>query len=307
MPPIRLDHFITYTSALSIDEQLEWYRQAGFGVLEETVRHEPGLRNGFVGFGREYIEFCWVEDEEAFAVVGPQEQALRAACRPYCIGLATPDVAALHVQWAAQGYELSPVVSRAPRDAAPDADPVWSFQEIPPALQPGGAESFVLTYHHRRGLDVLRIAANTTYAIAGVVFVTSHPAERAYAWGRLLAPDEPLQDDGEICSVRLGPHVGSWMTPARYEQIYGRHWEPSPHGVGEFAALHLLAERLETAEGMLGEAGGSVTRLKESAGTPAPLFVAPDPSDGFAFVLTERPASEWLAERTAQFGDPFSW
>jgi len=222
---------------------LERYRQAGFAVLEDTVRHEPGLRNGFVGFGREYIEFCWVEDEEAFSTVGPEEKALRAARRPYGIGIATPDVGALHVQWAAQGYELSPVFSKAPRDAAPDADPVWSFQEIPPALQPGGAECFVLTYHHRRNLNGLRVAANTTYAVAGVVFVTAHPADRAAAWGRLLAPDEPLQGEDEISSVRLGPHVGTWMTPARYEQIYGRHWEPSPHGVGEFAALHLLAER----------------------------------------------------------------
>jgi hypothetical protein len=307
MPTIRLDHFITYTSARSIDEHLEWYRQAGFGVMEDTVLHEPGLRNGFIGFGREYIEFCWVEDEEAFSAVGPEEQALRAASRPYGVGIATPDVAALHEEWAAQGYELSPVFSKGPRDAAPDADPVWSFQEIPPALQPGGAECFVLTYHQRRrSLDGLRIAPNTTYAVAGVVFVTPYPAKRANAWSRLLAPDEPLQDGNDTCSVRLGPHVGTWVTPARFEQTYGRHWEPSPHGVGEFAALHLLAERLETAEGMLEKAGRSVTRLQGSAGTPAALFVAPDPSDGFAFVLTERPASEWLAERTAQFGDPFS-
>jgi hypothetical protein len=97
------------------------------------------------------------------------------------------------------------------------------------------------------------------------------------------------------------------MTPARYEQVYGRHWEPAPHPAGEFAVLHVLAERLETAEAVLSEAGRSVTRLAGSAGAPALLLVAPDASDGFAFVLSERPASEWLTERTAQFGEPFSW
>jgi hypothetical protein len=104
MPPIRLDHFITYTSASSIDEHLQRYRQAGFAVWERTVRHEPGLRNGFVWFGREYIEFCWVEDEAAFLAGPADEQVLRAASRPYAIGIATPDVNALHTQWTAQGY-----------------------------------------------------------------------------------------------------------------------------------------------------------------------------------------------------------
>jgi hypothetical protein len=307
MPPIRLDHFITYTSALSIDEHMDWYRQAGFGVMDDTVRHEGGLRNGFVGLTQEYIEFCWVEDEALFSAVGPEELALRQATRPYGIGIATSDVNALHDMWAAQGYEPAPVWSKAPRDAAPDAAPVWSFQEIPPALQPGGAECFVLMYHSFRNQGKLRIAANTTYAVAGATFVTLQPAERARAWGRLLAPDQPIQGEGENCSVRLGPHVGTWMTPERYQQVYGQEWEPAPHAVGEFAVLHLLAERLETAEHLLRQTGRTVTQLQGSDDAPASLFVAPDPSDGFAFVLTERPANEWLAERTARFGDPSSW
>lgn len=305
MQPMRMEHFITYTSAPSIDAHLDAYRQAGFHVLDHTVRHDPGLRNGFLGFGPEYVEFCWVEDEDQFASVGPEERVLRAASRPYSIGIVAPDANALHDDWAAQGYEPAPVWSKGPADAAPDAPPVWSFQEIPAALLPGGAECFVLTYHKPRPESGLRIAPNTTYAIDGDTFVTAQPDERARAWGRLLAPDAPLQDDGDTCSLRLGPHRGVWMTPAAFERRYGVRWQPSPHPSGELAVLHLLAEHLATAEAMLSGAGRVVSRLADPRTGQPTLFVAPDPSDGFAFLLSERPSSEWLAERTARFGDPF--
>lgn len=304
----QMDHFITYASVPSIDDHLDRWRRAGFSILPKTVRHEPGLRNGFVGFNREYIEFCWVEDESQFSVVGPEERALREASRPYSIGISTPDVQALHDDWVARGYEPAPVWSKARQDAASGAAPEWSFQEIPPVLRPEGAECFVLSYHGhlRDGADQLQVAANTIYAISGALFVTPQPAERARAWGHLLDPNELVQDNGETCSLQLGPHLGTWMTPARYEKRFGRSWEPVPHPYGELAALHLLAEHLETAEDMLSGAGRSVSWLAQADSEPASLFVAPEPSDGFAFVITERAASEWLAERTARFGDPFS-
>jgi hypothetical protein len=64
---LRFDHFITYVEAPSIDEYLDKYRAGGFLVHDETVRHDPGLRNGFAFFGAQYIEFCWVEDEDLFS------------------------------------------------------------------------------------------------------------------------------------------------------------------------------------------------------------------------------------------------
>lgn len=60
MTNIKLDHFITSTDADNIDAYLQEYRDAGFLVAEQTVRHEWGLRNGFVTFGPEYLEFVWV-------------------------------------------------------------------------------------------------------------------------------------------------------------------------------------------------------------------------------------------------------
>ena len=65
MSAIRFDHLITFTSATSIDDHLKEYVAQGFVPHAQTVRHEPGLRNGFVSLGPDYLEFWWVEDEGA--------------------------------------------------------------------------------------------------------------------------------------------------------------------------------------------------------------------------------------------------
>lgn len=303
MQPIRLDHFITYTSSPSIEEHLERYRLAGFRPLERTTRHDPGLRNGFLGFGPEYVEFCWVEDEQLFCAGDAEERALRAATRPFGIGIVTPDVHALHHDWTARGLEVPPVWSKAPRDAAPDTSPVWSFQEIPRALQPGGVSCFLLTYHTLRPGAAVSIPPNTVYAIAGITFVTPEPRARAHTWGNLFAPDTPLATDGDACSVAIGPHLATFMNPAHYEQRYSVSWNPSPHAYGEIALLHLLAEHLPTAEAMLAAAGRTVTRIEAASGRSDSLFVAADPRDGFAYLVTERPAAEWIAWRNALTGE----
>jgi hypothetical protein len=50
MTNIRLDHFLTFTSAADIDDYTKEYAAQGFMPAEGTVRHEPGLRNGSLGF-----------------------------------------------------------------------------------------------------------------------------------------------------------------------------------------------------------------------------------------------------------------
>ena len=54
MTNIQFDHFITFTSAINIDDYLEEYAAQGFVPEEKTVRHDPGLRNGFIFIGPEY-------------------------------------------------------------------------------------------------------------------------------------------------------------------------------------------------------------------------------------------------------------
>lgn len=298
MPPIRFEHFITYTSASSIDDYLDDYHRAGFHILEGTARHDPGLRNGFLGFGPEYVEFCWVEDEARFATADAETKALREAARPFSIGMLTPDIHALHEQWVTLGYDPPPVWSKAPADAPADAEPAWSFQEIPTALEPGGTMCFILMYHRLGPPREIVIAANTTYALAGVTFVTTDPVARAQAWGRLLAPAAALLRENGACTLDLGSHLADFLTPAEYERRYGQHRTPAPHAYGELAALHLFAEEVATAGAKLAGAGREVRQVSQGQ-----LYVAPDRRDGIAFVLSERPASDWIAWRSALTGE----
>ena len=274
----------------------------GFTPDEQTVRHEPGLRNRFIFLGTEYIEFCWVEDENLFAKAGEEEKSLRSAARPFGIGLIAEDVQAVHDDWTKRGYTVPAVWSKAPRDAAPDAPPVWSFQEIPSDLLPG-ASAFALTYHRRKKGDVTktRIHPNSIFALSKVTFVSPNPNERAARWRDLLAPDEQVTASAASFDVHIGPHQASWMSPDAYQSVYQRQWMPAPHPFGEIAILHLLASDLQKVKSMLGNAGLQTINFTDS-GREA-LFVEPDPRDGFAFAVEEASVNAWLQQRTQRTGE----
>jgi hypothetical protein len=309
MNDARLDHFITATSVPSIDEYMEEYARAGFNVTGESARHEPGLRNRFVSFGPEYIEFVWVEDEAAFeagqqTAIFPDLAGLRAGARPFGIGLATADVRALHASWTGRGYTLPEVIDGVPRDAPPSSQPVWSFQPLPPELV-GGVFLFALTYHTRHG-DLIRrvkVAPNTTYGIEGVTFASPSPQERAQRWRDLLAPGEPMREAEGFYEVRTGPHFARWLTPLHYQEYLGLSYKEPPHGFGEMAVIHLLAEDLDKAEEWIASAGRDISRLPDPASGLDTLYVYPDPRDGFTFAITQRPAQEWLDARVRLTGE----
>ncbi|HEX9988236.1 MAG TPA: VOC family protein [Chloroflexia bacterium] len=254
MTTVKFDHFITSIGDEQIDPYLEEYREAGFQVEERTVQHHPGLLNGFIHLGPEYLEFVSVEDEELFeqgadTAPFPDIRNLRAAQRPFAIGIVSDDVQVLHDTLIERGYDVPEVTSGRPRGAEPGAQPVWSFQALPPTLE--GALCFALTYHSR-SKDTprkVRIAPNTTYAISGVTFASDTPEERAKAWRDLLAPggDIVLEVDSDICETFIPPHFAVWMKPEKFQDHYGLSWKTSPHPWGELSVIHLLAQDLDRA------------------------------------------------------------
>ncbi len=302
MTSLRFDHFISYTSAADIDDCRKSYEAQGFAVSERTVRHEPGLRNGFVLLGPEYLEFAWVEDEALFDRADATEKMLRSTHRPFGIGIVADDVSALHAEWTGRGYTVPPVWSKAPRDAAPGTPPAWSFLEIPAALLPGAC-CFALTYHARTTRDArqVRVPPNTMYAIVGITFVTSDPEARATAWRDVLAPAEAVVRTDDIAAVAIGAHVAEWMTPDVFRSRLGLPWTPAPDGFGELAALRLVATDLDQARRVLAGAGREVRSL--SIGGADALRVMPDARDGFAFTVEARPVETWLAQRVARTGE----
>jgi hypothetical protein len=260
------------------------------------------LRNGFISFGPEYIEFCWVEDEALFAAAGAEEKLLRRTPRPFGLGLVADDVQAVHDGWIARGYSVPEVWSKAPRDAPLDAPPAWSFQEIPNELLPGAA-CFVLTYHNRPKDEVrqIKIGPNTIYAISGVTFVTSEPEARATRWRDLLAPGEPVYQSGAGFHVGIGAHQARWITPEVYQSSYGLTWLPFAYPIGELGLLHLLASDLRVAKIMLEQAGRRTFPVPVRG--EEELLIAPDARDGFSFIIRQRPVEVWLAERMVRTGE----
>jgi hypothetical protein len=301
---MRLDHFITYINVESIDEYLEEYAELGFLPMEHTVRHDPGLRNGFVAIGSEYLEFCWVEDERLFSEVDSEEVQLREARRPFGIGIVADDVQALHDEWIAKGFDIPAVWSKAARDDKPDAPPKWSFQEVPDDLLPG-ANCFVLTYHSRPNDSIrkVHVAPNSTYAISGVTFVSPDPKSKATTWRNLLSPEEKVSRHRDEYVVAIGPHQARWITPQTYAAFYDTQWTPSPHPYGELAIIHLLAHDLDQARIMLDEAGREVRLTSDPRGNQQLVVVLADGRDGFMFEIQELDIQTWVAERQAKTGE----
>ena len=282
-PTVQFDHFITYIEAPSLEQHLDRYRAAGFAVADRTVRHDPGLRTGFVFFGDAYLEFAWVEDEALFAGADESEVARRKASRPWGIGFKADDVSRVHADWIRRGLAVPEVFSKAPRDAAPDAPPGWSFQDIPEALLPG-AVCFVVTYHRARPGEPRKPGTNTIYAIHGPTFVSAAPKQRATAWRDLLAPAAPILGSEQESAVTIGPHRATWLSPDRYRDTFGRAWTAAPHAFGELAPLHLLASDMRAAESALTTAGWEIVPADQGA-----IFVPPSPLDGFSFLISGGP------------------
>jgi hypothetical protein len=302
MSAVRFDHMITFTNATSIDDYLSEYVAQGFVTHEQTVRHPPGLRNGFVSFGPDYLEFWWVEDEAQFATAGVEQHALRAGQRPFGIGMVAQNIQALHDDWIARGYDVLPVSSRAPRDAPADAPPAWSFQDIPRELLPG-CLCFALAYHGRSpdASIPVRVGRNTIYALSGVTFVAANAEARASCWRDLLAPGEPVTPSALGFVVQIGPHHSTWMTPDAYCAEYGRPWIAAVHRYGELALLQLLATDLKQMRMLLERAGRRLTRY--TAYGQETLLIEPDARDGVVLLVRQQPIATWLHERMARTGE----
>ena len=307
MANLKLDHVITSTRVANIDAYLDEYRKAGFLPVDYTVRLDPGLRNGFIAIGPEYVEFAWIEDDDQFnqaAAANPVLAALAATPRPFRISFVTDDVKAVHDEWTERGYDLPPIQLLKPRDAPPDASPLWSLFDIPPSILPGAW--FVVEQYHRHREGVvweISISPNTIYAMVGITLVSNVPREHAAQWQDVFDLAELLQREEGIVEVRLEPHVFTWMTPEKYREKYRLPWKFASHPFGEIAILHLYASSLEKVQEMLHKAGREIAPIGNDRIGGEGILILPDMRDGLTFSVTECPVQDWLDERTAITGE----
>jgi hypothetical protein len=274
-------------------------------VSDETRQYKPGLRNRFILLGCEYLELVWVENENEFVKGGFEEFArmfndlptLRTAARPFSIGFNSDDVEALHQEWTRRAYIIPSVWSFAP----PGMPPVLSFQEIPKELLPG-ASCFAITYHMGSTSQdrTVQRAANTTYALEGVTFVSPAPEEAAKRWQLLLSPDFAITTHQNVYSVRVTPHTAWWMSPEVFQERYGIASTATTHGYGHLAAIHIFAENLDLARSMLEQS--FIRQIGHNCSGDF-LFVSPTGEDGIIFIIREYPIELWHSERTRATGE----
>jgi len=300
-----LNHIISFANVSDIDSYLKKYAKAGFVVGGKTVRHEPGLRNGFVYFGPEYVEFQWVEDKKKFKKDASEHAKLfHRNPSPYGVAFEAKDIAALHRQWLKRGYKLPPIWSKGPADV--DKSTIWwTFQDIPRRYLPG-AWTFVLSYEFRKnkkGPRHIPLGKNTLYAMSGLTFVTKYPKNRAEKWKKFLAPASPVTEViSGVYRVHIGPHILEWVTPKIYKLKYGADYRQPISGkykdLREPTLIHILADDLRKAKSVLKRNKFKLREYKDQ------FLIESREEDGFAFIVEEKKIQDWQKERS-KFGQQF--
>lgn len=298
-----LEHIYSLINAKSLEDHLRKYRDCGFFVSSQTVRHPPGLRNGFVYIGYEYIEFEWVEDRITFNKgKTPYLAAFRKHPWPFGFGFEEPLIEEFHTKAKASGFKIPEMYSRGPSDSQKGRKSRWTFQDVPAKLVPG-VVPFVLRYEtrdYRKGRKAY-CGPNGIFAISALTFVCKNPKRDASRWHSFFGPGSSLNVEKGIARFTLGAHELEWMTASRYADIY-KHASLVPSDVGlsirrTVALLHVLSENLDETERALVRGGRNVTRADVSG--EKVLIVSPLKNDGFSFLVRRGSLSSWRRDRRA--------
>lgn len=299
------DHFITYTED-AVDSVMARYRRAGFitSPPERTVRHEPGLRNGFVYVGPEYLEFCWVEREDEFreqVAVEPYYATLRSEHRPFGIGFQVLEPENFRARLVESGLEMPDVLFARPQDAPIDSEPRWAYGMFPDGTTPG-AHAFYLSYLGRDGQrrnENFFVGENGIFLIVGAVLVSPMPRTRLQQWSSHLLGSEQ-SDARDSRGVAYGPHAYIWITPAEWNRLSGAPYPDPPAEFQELSAVVALSFDLERTERFLESASFPFQRSTIDLpvfGRHEGLFLFPDPRDGFPMLILEGAVQDWKAWR----------
>ncbi|MDQ3553169.1 MAG: GNAT family N-acetyltransferase [Chloroflexota bacterium] len=296
---LRLDHFLCYSDAVSLDDHVAEYRRLGFVPQARAARWDPGLRTRFIGLWPEYLELLSVEDEAAFAASDDPDTRFRVGGRPYSIGIMTDDLPALHATWRERGFELPEVRFESPADSPPEAEPLFAFVSIPQELLPG-VSAFALTSYYGPPPPMRRqvwVAPNSVFGLTGLTMVSRTPESDAAAWQRLLGPDEPTTQGREGPELVIGPHRMRWLDPDGYARRYDLPWTPSDDGADGIGLLEMVALDLDRVEHLVREVGRAPRRLDDGA-----LLIDPSDHDGFRFLVRAGKVDEWAAWRRERTG-----
>lgn len=292
---VRIDHLMVGADQ-PLRELLISYREIGFVVsgFELTMRHEPGLRTGFLYFSpdgtRDYIEFLTVEDRglfEAAQAKGEHEQTDKPCVQG--VGVRVTDARAVHGALTVQGAAVSAVWSKRPEDAAPDSPDHWSFIELEePASGLGFFYVEYLNMPAQREPEVL-MGENGIYALGGLLYDGDDTAVVARALRRDF-PNKLVQLKGR--KLTLGCHEivvrpleafsraarGATILKNPYLRVYG--------------ALLYTESLAKTAAALKGKWKTHYVGLEE-------ILLLPTEHEGLAAVVREKKVERWKRDRLA--------
>ncbi len=302
------DHFITYTEE-PVDQRMARYRRAGFLVSppEWTVRHDPGLRNGFLYVGPDYLEFCWVEREEAFeeqARVEPYYRSLRDGHRPYGIGFQVRDPEGFRSRLVRAGVEMPEVLLARPSDSADDSPPRWAYGMFPEGMTPG-VHSFYLAYlgeDGQRRNERFFVGENGVFLFVGALFVSPTPVGRVRQWSALLDGGADVRTRSAVVH---GPHAYVWVSPEGWGRMTGTEFPDSSASVHELTAVIALSYDLARTRRFVESAGIAQSDIEIDLpwlGEREALLIDPDPRDGFPMIVLEGGLTAWKEWRDGVAG-----
>ena len=294
---VRIDHYIV-GARRSLRDILDAYAEIGFitSPFEATVRHQPGLRTGFLYLsptnGGDYIEFLTVEDRKIFeaAEAHDDHQWSEEPCAQG-VGIRMQNAPLIHKKLADQGTSVKPVWSKRPEGAADDTPLRWSFVNL--ETPQSGLGCFYVEYLIPRPVTEQGILQGTNgiYAMGGLLVDCASPNELRQLLDHDLPQSLITVHDQQLrfgCHDILALPFKDFIAKASSHDA-SRSMRHHPD-LRLYGALLYTDSLTKTEASLRGKWKPYVYRENE-------IFLLPTEFEGLAALIREKPIAEWQAER----------
>jgi|GEM_PF-5480172 len=290
---VRIDHLI-FGSSMDLAKLLALYAELGFRVspFENTVRHDPGLRTGFLYFSplgfMDYIEFITVEVRELFDAAQGKHGNMVFSEDPYAqgVGIRAQSVQSVFEELKKQGTAVKPVWSKAPEDQGKEAPPRWSFVELEnPAANLGG---FYVEYLKPRAEVEPSVfhGGNGIFAMGGLLY-NDNDSEKIESLLRKDFPQSSVRRTNK--ELWLGCHR---ILPRPFQEIAalaGKDLKKHPT-VEVYGALFYTENLNQTEAALKG-------KWKPYIRSGDEIYLLPSENEGLLALVIEKPIEKWKQER----------
>ena len=299
---IRIDHYITDTN-INIFELLKKYMDIGFvSDLDSTVKHEPGLRTGFLYLGpkpgTDYIEFLSVENAESYKAAQEKgrEDSRVGELIPYGVGVRVKNIEALHKELTEQKVAVKDVFSKRPEGKDESTPFVWSFMDLENSK--AKLNSFYVEYllsSTEKQISGYKLVEgkNGIYALAGLLCEFASEQD-AYEALKQDFPESSLHIKSD--KLKLGCHeiISLSKEKIRKTCVENNHKYPNFNEDLNLNGILLYTENLDKTEEHFKGKWKPYFRVENE------IWILPSEIEGLFAVIQEKPKSEYLESRSKE-------